>query len=147
MMALWVMVDDSLQFDELLAGAGAAAIAAGAAAIIAAQAGARPGLPGRAAWRLVGEILALPGHVVRDTGIVFAALARTVITGRQPDSGFAHIPVRYGDDTPAGETWRVLVVGVRSFAPNTFVIGLDGDRSVMAVHHLVQPETSQGDPR
>lgn len=153
MMALWVMIDDSLEFDELLAGAGAAAIAAGGAVIITAQARARPGRPGRAAWSLAGEILALPGHVIRDTGIVFAALARTLVTGRQPDSGFAEVPVRYGRDTPEGETWRVLLVGVRSFAPNTFVIGLDGgrgehgDHGVMAVHHLVRPKASQGDTR
>jgi multisubunit Na+/H+ antiporter MnhE subunit len=148
MMALWVMIDDSLQFDELLAGAGAAAIAAGAAVIITAQAGARPGRPARAAWTLAREILALPGQVLRDTVTVFGALARTLVTGRQPDSGFAEVPIRYGPGTPAGETWRVLLVGVRSFAPNTFVIGLDGDpggrgeHGVMAVHHLVRPKTS-----
>jgi multisubunit Na+/H+ antiporter MnhE subunit len=147
MMALWVMIDDSLQFDELLAGAGAAAIAAGGAVIITAQAGVRPGRPRRAAWRLAAELLALPGLVVRDTATVFGALARTLATGRQPDSGFAEVPVRYGDDTPAGETWRVLLTGVRSFAPNTFVVGLDGDRSVMAVHHLVRPEASEGNTR
>ncbi|HEY1706176.1 MAG TPA: Na+/H+ antiporter subunit E [Trebonia sp.] len=138
LMALWVMLDDSLQFDELLAGAGAAAIAAGAAVIITAQAGARPGRPDRAAWALAREILGLPGQVVRDTATVFGALGRTLVTGRQPDSGFAEVPVRYGHDTPAGEGWRVLLTGVRSFAPNTFVVGLDGDRSVMALHRLVR---------
>jgi multisubunit Na+/H+ antiporter MnhE subunit len=150
MMALWVMVDDSLQFDELLAGAGAAAIAALAAEVITSQAGIgasqrrnsqpgnRPSRP-RAAWSVAAQALHLPGEVARDTVTVFGALARTLATGRQPDSGYAEIPVRYGDDTQAGETRRVLLTGARSLAPNTFVLGLDRERDVMVVHHLVRP--------
>jgi multisubunit Na+/H+ antiporter MnhE subunit len=160
MMALWVMVDDSLQFDELLAGAGAAAIAALAAEVITSQAGIgasqrgngqpastqpastqpgnRPSRP-RAAWSVAAQALRLPGEVARDTVTVFGALARTLATGRQPDSGYAEIPVRYGDDTQAGETRRVLLTGARSLAPNTFVLGLDRERDVMVVHQLVRP--------
>jgi hypothetical protein len=34
----------------------------------------------------------------------------------------------------------VLMVGGRSVAPNTFVLGLDRARGVLVVHHLVLPE-------
>jgi multisubunit Na+/H+ antiporter MnhE subunit len=137
MMSLWVMIDDSLQFDELLAGAGTAALAALAAEVVMYQADVRIGAwPG---WRPLAEVLRLPGEVARDTLVVFGALARMLATGRPPEGGFAEIPVRYGDDTPLGETRRVLLTGVRSLAPNTFVLGLDEDRCVMVVHHLVRP--------
>jgi hypothetical protein len=34
----------------------------------------------------------------------------------------------------------VLLVGGRSVAPNTFVLGIDRERSVMVVHQLVASE-------
>jgi multisubunit Na+/H+ antiporter MnhE subunit len=142
MMALWVMIDDSLQFDELLAGAGAAAVAAVAAEIITHQADVR--LRVRPGWRAAAEVLRLPGQVARDTLTVFGALARTLATGRPPDGGFAEVPVPYGEDTPAGEIRRVLLTGARSLAPNEFVLGLDADRGVMVVHQLVRPRGQGG---
>ncbi|MGH3170959.1 MAG: Na+/H+ antiporter subunit E [Trebonia sp.] len=138
MMAFWVMIDDSLQFDELLAGAGAAAISAFAAEAVAYQADIR--IRVRPGWRAAAEVFRLPGHVARDTLIVFGALVRTLVTGRPPDGGFAEVPVDYGEDTPFGESKRVLLIGARSLAPNTFVLGLDSERDVMVVHHLVRPQ-------
>ena len=139
MMSLWVMIDDSLQFDELLAGAGAAAIAAVAAEFAAHQASVRYRLPG---WRMAAEILRLPAEVARDTLTVFGALARMLVTGRAPEGGYAELPI--GDPAgPPGEAGRVLLTGVRSFAPNTFVLGIDDERGVLVVHHLVSKGTGQ----
>lgn len=125
LMVLWVMIDDSLQFDELLAGAGAAAVAAVAATLVTTQAsvGFRPG-PLRP---LAAEALRLPGQVARDTVTVFAALAR-----RDPPAGeFAEVP--------APEAGRVLLTGLRSVAPNTFVVGVDPGKGTLLVHRLVPP--------
>ncbi|MBO0820576.1 MAG: Na+/H+ antiporter subunit E [Nocardiopsaceae bacterium] len=141
MMALWVMIDDSLRFDELLAGAGAAALAALGAELATGQAavGFRPG-PVRP---LAAEALKVPGQVARDTAVVFAALARTLASGgaRQPAGGFAEVPLpaslrENGLPTEAG---RVLLTGIRSVAPNTFVLDLDERRGVLVVHHLAAP--------
>ncbi|HSZ40175.1 MAG TPA: hypothetical protein VK817_09470 [Trebonia sp.] len=142
MMALWVMIDDSLRSDELLAGAGAAAFAAFAAEIINRQAGVR--LRVRPGWRTVAEVLRLPGQVARDTLIVFGALARMLATGRPPDGGYAEIPVGHDADSAPGETGRVLLTGARSLAPNEFVLGIVAERDVMVVHRLVRPR-GQGD--
>jgi multisubunit Na+/H+ antiporter MnhE subunit len=156
MMSLWVMIDDSLQFDELLAGAGAAAIAAVAAEFAAHQACARYRV--RPGWLLSAEILRLPAEVVRDTLTVFGALARMLVTGRAPEGGYAELPAggptgekgglpgekgapTRDNDAPLGEAGRVLLTGVRSFAPNTFVLGIDDERGVLVVHRLV-PEGS-----
>jgi len=133
LMALWVAVDDSLRSDELLAGAGAAALAALAAEIASHQAATR--LKIRAGW--LAKAFRLPGEVARDTWTVFAALARTLATRQPPRGGFRELPVRYGDATPLGVTRRVLLTGAYSLAPNTFVLGLDAERDVMVVHDLV----------
>jgi len=133
LMSLWVAVDDSLQFDELLAGAGAAALAALAAEIASHQAATR--LEIRAAWLI--KAFRLPGQVAHDTYTVFAALARALVTRQPPKAAFRELPVSYGDDTPLGVTRRVLLTGAESLAPNKFVLGIDEERDVMVVHQLV----------
>jgi multisubunit Na+/H+ antiporter MnhE subunit len=134
LMSLWVAVDDSVAGDELLAGAGAAALAALAAALVSRQARLRYRV--RAAWLL--RAFALPGQVASDTIAVFALLGRTVLTKSPPPHGaYREIPVRYGDDTPLGVTRRVLLTGARSLTPNAFVVDLDAERDVMLVHELV----------
>jgi multisubunit Na+/H+ antiporter MnhE subunit len=136
LMALWVIVDYSINLDELLAGAAAAALGAFLAELACHQAGVRFRM--RARWLV--RALVLPREVMRDTLIVVRALARLLLRGEQPDSGFREIPTRFGDDSPAGVTRRVLLVGGRSVAPNTFVAGIDKRREVMVVHQLVVNE-------
>jgi multisubunit Na+/H+ antiporter MnhE subunit len=135
LMSLWVAVDDSLESDELLVGACVAAVAALLAELVTDQAEVR--LRIRAAW--LPRALGLPVQVVTQTFLVFAALARTLFTKAPPPRGrFRELPVRYGDDTPLGETRRVLLTGARSLAPNEFVLGIDAERDVMITHQLVE---------
>jgi multisubunit Na+/H+ antiporter MnhE subunit len=136
MMSFWVMLDDSLATDELLAGAGAAAIAASLAEVVTYQAASRFQM--RMKWLV--PALRLPGEVAGDMVIIYRALWRRLAHGEQPPSGFAELPVRFGDDTPEGVTRRTLLVGGASLAPNTFVLGLDPERDVMVVHRLVDRE-------
>jgi multisubunit Na+/H+ antiporter MnhE subunit len=133
LMSFWVILDNSIESDELLAGAGAAALGAVLAEVAFAQAATQFRM--RAGW--LAPALRLPQLVVRDTCIVFAVLWRRLASGEEPDSGFREPPVRYGDDTPQGVTRRVLLVGARSLAPNAFVLGIDSGRDVMVVHQLV----------
>jgi multisubunit Na+/H+ antiporter MnhE subunit len=133
LMSFWVMLDDSIATDELLAGAGAAALAAFLAELVTYQAAAR--LRMRAEW--VAPALGIPGQVARDTVIVFAALWRRLVHGQEPPSGFRQLPVRYGDDTAAGKTRRTLLIGGTSLAPNTIAAGLDKDTGTMVIHQLV----------
>jgi multisubunit Na+/H+ antiporter MnhE subunit len=133
LMSLWVIVDDSIALDELLAGAGAAALAAFLAELVTHQAGIRFRM--RVEWLV--PALGLPGQVVRDTVIVFAALWRRLVRGEQPPSGFREIPARFGGASDEDVTRRVLLIGGRSVAPNTFVLGIDPERNVMVIHQLV----------
>jgi multisubunit Na+/H+ antiporter MnhE subunit len=133
MMSFWVMLDDSISTDELLAGAGAAALAALLAEVVTYQAATRFRM--RIEWLV--PALSLPGQVVRDTVIVYQALWRRLARGQQPPSALADLPARYGDDSPEGVTRRVLLVWGTSVAPNTFALGVDSERDVMVVHRLV----------
>jgi multisubunit Na+/H+ antiporter MnhE subunit len=135
LMSLWVAVDDSFESDELLVGAGLAAVAALAAEVACDQAELR--LRIRAAWLV--RALVLPGQVVQQTFMVFAALAAGLFTKAPlPRGRFRELPVRYGDNTPLGVTSRVLLTGARSLAPNEFVLGIDPERDVMITHQLVE---------
>jgi multisubunit Na+/H+ antiporter MnhE subunit len=138
MMSLWVAADDSLRADELIVGAAAAALAAAAAVLVGRLAQLRAGF--EAAWlpAAVSGVLGLPGRVAQETLLVFAALARTLVRREPPTGGFREIPVRYGDDTPAGVTRRILLTGAQSLAPNAFTADFDAERDVMIVHELVR---------
>jgi multisubunit Na+/H+ antiporter MnhE subunit len=135
-MAFWVSLDDSIALDELLAGAGAAAIAAFLAELVTYQADAR--LRIRARW--LTRVFGLPGQVAGDTVIVFTALWRRLARGAEPPSGFRVVPVPYGDDSAEGKTRRVLLVGGKSLAPNSIVLGIDKDTDTMIIHQLVVNE-------
>src|SRR2546429_944960 len=84
LMSFWVILDDSIALDELLAGAGAAALAATLAELVGHKAATRFRM--RAGW--VVPALGLPGQVVRDTVVVFAALWRRVGHGEQAPRRF-----------------------------------------------------------
>ena len=114
-------------------GRAAAAIGAFLAELAGHQAAIR--LRVRAAWLV--PAVRLPAEVARDTVIVFAALWRRLARGEEPSSGFRELPVRYGGDTAAAVTRRALLVGGRSLAPNSFVVGIDAGRDVMLIHQLV----------
>ena len=131
--SLWVMLDDSLATDELLAGTGAAAIAALVAELATYQAATRF----RMRIRWLAPALRLPGQVGADMVTVYAALWRRLIRGVQPNSAFVTERVRFGDDTPAGVTRRVLLIGGRSIAPNAFALGIDRGSETMVLHQLV----------
>lgn len=139
LMSFWVVVDNSIRTDELLAGAGAAALAAFVAEVALYQAATRFRM--RVEWLV--PALSLPGQVASDTVVVFAALWRRLARGEQPPSGFRQVPARYGSDTAEGETRRALLIGGKSVAPNSFVLGLDAQREVMVIHQLV---VNEGEP-
>ena len=141
LMILWTILDDSIGRDELLAGAGAAALAALLAEAAAWQASVR--FRARASW--LASALSLPARVAQDTVTVTAALARRILRGEEPPSCFVAEPVRYGpvrDGTAGGEDSmrRALIIGARSLAPNSFALGIDPERGVMISHKLVPGE-------
>lgn len=141
LMAFWIVLDYSLDVAELLVGAGVA----GAGAVAAELVGHQAGWHFRVRIRWLIPLWRLPGQVIADTVIVFAALGRLLIHGQQPDSGFLEVPKPWGDESIVGASRRVLLEGGTSVAPNTFALGMDREHDVMVVHHLVLP--TQGTAR
>lgn len=139
-MALWVWADDSILFSELLVGAAVAAMGATLVEIVQNQTASHVRI--RAEW--LGAAVRLPPRVLRDTITVYGAIARTIRTGRPPASRFEEVPVHARGETAADVTHRALIVGGASLAPNTFVLGIDTERDVMVVHHLVPPKRARG---
>jgi hypothetical protein len=133
LMSFWVILDDSFAADELLAGAGAAAIGAFLAELAAYQGASQVRL--RVEWFL--PALRLPWMLIRDTGVVGLVLLRRLTRGELPPSGFRERPVTYGR--------RSLLIGGLSVAPNSFVLGLDKETNVMVVHELVTGDREAGD--
>jgi multisubunit Na+/H+ antiporter MnhE subunit len=140
MMSFWIILDDSLATDELLAGAAAAALAATLAELVGHQTATR--LRMRIEW--LGPALRLPAELVADTWTVFAALWQQLARGQQPSSGFREIAVRFCGRSMEAKTRRALLVAGKSVAPNTFVLGLDAERDVMVVHQLVAAKETDG---
>ena len=140
LMSFWMILNNSAALDEVLAGTGAAALAA----LFAQWASARAGVRFRIRARWLAPAARLPWDVLRDTGIVFAALWRRVARGEQPASALREIPVRYGGTDAESVTRRVLLVAGRSVAPNAFAVGLEPGRDVLVVHELVPPGPGAG---
>lgn len=136
LMVFWVITDDSIAVDELLAGAGAAALGALLTEVASHQASVSFRI--RLAW--LACALKLPRQVVTETGLIFAVLWRRVVRGEEPRSGFVTEPVAYGPLTAEGKMRRALIVAARSVAPNTFALGIDRDRGELVTHKLVLDE-------
>lgn len=136
LMSFWIALDYSLDLAELLVGAGVAAAGASASELVAHQTASHF----RIRIRWLASTFRLPGQVIRDTVIVFAALWRRLVRGEEPASGFLDVRKEWGDESPVGMTRRVLLTGATSVAPNTFVLGMDRERDVMVVHHLMLPD-------
>jgi hypothetical protein len=140
-MSFWMILNNSAALDELLAGTGAAALAA----LFVLWVGARAGVRLRVRARWLAPAARLPWDVLRDTGIVFAALWWRVARGEQPASRLRELPARYGGTDAESVTRRVLLVAGRSVAPNAFAVSLEPGRDVLVVHELVPrgPEASR----
>lgn len=144
-MSLWIVLDYSLDVAELSVGAGVAAVGAFAAELVGYQTNSHFRL--RIRW--LPPLLRLPRQVISDTIIVFVALWRLLTRGEQPASGFSEVPETWGDkspgdkspgnESPEGASRRVLLLGATSVAPNTVALGVDRERDLIVVHHLVLP--------
>jgi multisubunit Na+/H+ antiporter MnhE subunit len=136
LMSLWLVLDYSLAVAELLVGAGVAAVGAFVTELVAYQAASHFRM--RTQWLV--PVFHLPARVARDTIIVFGALFKRLVHGEEPASGFLAVPKAWGNESAQDLTRRVLLVGGSSVAPNTLVLGIDRERDVMVVHHLVLPQ-------
>jgi len=135
-MSFWMILDGSAAPDEVLTGAGAAAVAALFAQWVCTQAGVSFTL--RIWPRGLAAAARLPWAVLRDTGVIMAALWRRVTSGEEPASRLRELQVpRNGEPGAERAAQRVLLVAGRSVAPNMLALDFQGERDVLLVHELV----------
>lgn len=127
--ALYLVLVDTLVEPELVTGAVIATVAASGATLLRAQR--RIVMRPRGRWlvNLWRPVLSYP----KDLWTLTRALARPgPVRGKLYALGFEP-----GADSGRSAARRVLGPSAGSFAPNTFVVGLDAERGLLLVHQLV----------
>jgi len=89
----------------------------------------------RVAW--LGVLPRLAVDVVRDTFLVFGVLLRRLVGGPLPHDAILEIPFAGGGDDPESNAHRALGIAAVSFAPNSIVLDVDADRTLLRVHYLL----------
>ena len=130
--ALYLLLIDITDLPELIVGAGAAVIAATGMELAREH-----GLVGesiRARWlvRAHRPLLKVPLDIVLVSGAALRALVR-----REPHQGtFRAVRFSCGDDQPHVSGRCALAEAFGSFAPNTFIVGVDEERELILAHQL-----------
>ena len=129
---LWLAFVDTFARQEVIAGLVAAAVAATAAELVRSQELVRFRLDPRWLRGLPG----LPWQVLRDTWLLTVALWRHC-TGHPVRGVFRVVPFPSEADDNRSAARRALVTVLVSVAPNTVVVGVEGDEGELLVHELV----------
>jgi multisubunit Na+/H+ antiporter MnhE subunit len=131
--ALWLALDDTVALPELIAGAVAAILGTIAAEVVHGQNLVRVRVRLRwlrHAWRPVAQLFP-------DTVRVMAVLFRQLVRRRPPRGEFRAVRFRAGYANGAHDTTRrALATAAGSFAPNSYVVGVDAERDLLLVHQL-----------
>jgi multisubunit Na+/H+ antiporter MnhE subunit len=137
LVVLWLAFVDTLAAAEVVLGLVAAAVAATAAEVVRDQELVRFRLEPR--WlRGLGR---LPWQVLRDSWLLAEALWGQ-LRGRPVRGVFRVVPFPVEQDDARSAARRALVTGVVSLAPNTYVVGIEGEEGVVLVHQLVHDPAS-----
>jgi hypothetical protein len=131
---VYLLLIDTTSLPELLVGAGAAALAATAFELVREQ-------------RIAGEMIRL--HWLRrshrplikvpsDIAMVSFVALRQTVRGEPACGEFRAVRFRCGEDEHLELGRRSLAEGVGSLAPNTVIVGIDGERELILAHQLVR---------
>ena len=131
--AMWLLLTSTVDHSELIAGAGAATIAATVFEVVREHGAPRA----RPRWAWLKPAPIIPLLVARDTVVVFAELARQLRGGRRRPGRLHVVELPdLGDEAERNARHLIVTIGV-SLSPNTYVIGFEPGRDEMLVHQLV----------
>jgi multisubunit Na+/H+ antiporter MnhE subunit len=130
---VWMLLVDNDTLPELLAGAGAAALAAVGSELVRAQRIAQVRV--RLSW--LARVWKPLARIPLDTAMVIWALALELSGRRHRRGAFRALRFRAPGADPEAVARRALAEALGSLAPNTFVIGVDTERELLLVHQLV----------
>jgi multisubunit Na+/H+ antiporter MnhE subunit len=134
LVGLWLAFVGTLDRNEVLLGLVAAAVGATAQELVNAQDLVRFRLePGwlRDLWRL-------PWQVLTDSWLLTVVLWRQLARGEAATGEFHTLPFPVApEDDARANARKALVTAAVSVAPNTYVVGIEGDDGLMLIHRLV----------
>jgi multisubunit Na+/H+ antiporter MnhE subunit len=130
--ALWLLLVDRTPLDELLAGAGVAALGATAAVLVRARR--RVLLRPRARWLTAAWRPVL--GIVADLVPLARVLVTRGVLRRQERGTLSEVPYRHVGAGGEDSAHRALTEALGSLAPNTFVVDIDRERGVLLAHEL-----------
>ena len=129
----YLLLIDTTTVPELIAGVAAAAIAAAAYELAYAEGAGHASYRAgwfRRAWRVVA-------YMPLQIAIVCAEVASQTLKPRRRRGGVRAVPFRCGAEQTSLELGRrALAEALGSLTPNTIVIGVDPDSSLLLVHQL-----------
>jgi hypothetical protein len=130
--ALYFLLIDITDLPELIVGAGAAVLAAGGFELAREQD--IGGLATKARWlvRLYKPFANVPS----DVAVVSLAAVNQLLHPRAVKGEFRAVPFRSGVDEQLEGGKRALAESFGSFAPNTIIVGVDGEREMILGHQL-----------
>jgi multisubunit Na+/H+ antiporter MnhE subunit len=134
--AIWLLLVDTREEPQLLAGLAVAAIGATGSELVRRQRVADVSF--RLAWlaRAWRPLTSVPADLLRLARGALAALAG----GSRTAGRFRAIPFDPGDGSPRDVGREALAEIAGSFSPNTYVIGIDEERRELLVHQLAPEE-------
>jgi len=129
---LYLVLIDITDLPELIVGAGAAVLAATGFELTREQRMVGETLRWRWLLRLHRPLLRVPQDIA-----VVSAMALVALVHRRPAFGtFRAVPFGAEEDEPKETGRRALAEAAGSLAPNTFVVGVAGDRRLILAHQL-----------
>lgn len=134
---LWLALISAFVQSETILGLGASALAATAAVAVSEQHLVRFAF--RPRWLL--RLARIPWQSLRESAWVFGALWRT-LRGHPVHGRFRIVRVSLPGDPAESDAKRALLIAGESFAPNSYVLGIDRDTGEMLIHELI-PGTSE----
>jgi multisubunit Na+/H+ antiporter MnhE subunit len=129
LLGLWFLYTCSFNVSELLAGAGAAALATIGTAVVQEQDFARfsPDLK----W--FRYFLPLPWTVLKDTVLVFRATVKYGSSGKS-DGYLIAVDFNAGGEDPKSAARRAMATTLTNIAPNSIVVGIDRENNKVLLH-------------
>jgi multisubunit Na+/H+ antiporter MnhE subunit len=132
LMLIWLLLVGKLEWAETWMGVAASAMAATAATIV----NRKHFAPFYPETRWIFEAWRLPGYLIADAVLIYAALFEFMFSRKQVGSRIHCVPFRSGGSDERSATRRALATILTTLPPNYLVIGIDQEQNLMLVHQI-----------
>lgn len=130
--AFYMVLIDTVDLPELYAAIGAVLLAGAGY-----EAARRQGIAeARVSARWVARGWRVVVSIPRQIGLVSWQAVAQLVAPRRARGTLRAVPFRAGGEGPSDAGRRALAEGLGSLAPNTIVIGIDGEHDLLLVHQL-----------